>query len=105
MLNQLLLAKLFCYMTQKLALNLINRNSISKRGRTIKNVLKLHTIKRTVHNRITLMPSAWVKYLRRPAASAQKESQFPRVLMAFLLSFTHCDYPLQLLQPIQGLLR
>lgn len=58
MLSQLLLAKPFGYMTQKLAFNLVNQNNISKRGRTIQNVLKLHTIKRTVHNRITLMPSA-----------------------------------------------
>lgn len=58
MLRQLLLTKPFCYMTQKLTLNLVNQNNISKRGRAIKNVLKLLTIKRTVHNRITLMPSA-----------------------------------------------
>lgn len=58
MLSQLLLTKPFCYMTQKLTFNLVNQNNISKRGRTIKNVLKLHTIKRIVHNRITLMPSA-----------------------------------------------
>lgn len=52
------LVNLFCYMTQKLTLNLVEQHNISRRDKAIKNVLKLLTIKRTVNNRITLMPLA-----------------------------------------------
>lgn len=45
-------------MTQKLTLNLVEQHNISRRDKAIKNVLKLLTIKRTVNNRITLMPLA-----------------------------------------------